>query len=46
MTIILLLILVSLVLWALVGTIVVAGRDGFHRLPARSMHRRTPVSID
>ncbi|WP_156997200.1 hypothetical protein [Agromyces aureus] len=46
MTILLILIIAALAVWAIAGAAISAARDGYHRLDARESARRTPVSID
>ncbi|SFR86510.1 hypothetical protein SAMN05428970_3313 [Agromyces sp. CF514] len=46
MTILLILTIAALAVWAVAGAALSASRDGYHRLDARDASRRTPVSID
>ncbi|MFF2370082.1 hypothetical protein [Agromyces sp. NPDC058110] len=46
MTILLILTIAALAVWAVAGAVLSATRDGYHRLDARDGYRRTPVSID
>ncbi|MGI9823151.1 hypothetical protein [Agromyces sp. Marseille-Q5079] len=46
MTILLILIIAALAVWAIVGAALTAAHDGYHRLDARDANFRTPVSID
>ncbi|WP_157421649.1 hypothetical protein [Agromyces sp. Leaf222] len=46
MTILLILIIASLAVWAVAGAVLSATRDGYHRLGTRDAYRTTPVSID
>ncbi|MET4160154.1 hypothetical protein [Agromyces sp. PvR057] len=46
MTILLILTITALVVWAVAGAVLSAAHDGYHRIDARDTARRTPVSID
>ncbi|GAA1943459.1 hypothetical protein [Agromyces allii] len=46
MTILLILAIAALAVWAVAGAFFSTARDGYHRLDARDVARRTPVSID
>jgi hypothetical protein len=46
MTILLILIVTALVVWAVAGAVLSAARDGYHPVDTRDANLRTPVSID
>ena len=47
MTILLILVVAALVVWAVAGAAATTAHDGYHRLDTRDeFYQRTPVSID